>query len=49
MCNLSQEIRENATDHAIAGVIANMYGKGYASEQITEIVETSIEEVEAVI
>ena len=49
MYNLSQGIRENATDHAISGIIVNMYRKGYASEQITEIVETSVEEVKAVI
>ncbi len=49
MCNLSQGIRESATDHALAGVIMNMHRKGYTSEQIAEIVEKSVREVEAVI
>lgn len=49
MCNLSQGIRENATDNAINGVIMNMYRDGYSSEQIARIVEKTIEEVEAVI
>ena len=49
MCNLSQGIREKATDEANAKVIINMRKKGYTSEQIAEIVEKSIEEVEAVI
>ena len=49
MCNLSQGIRENATDNAIAGVIMNMHRDGYSSEQIARIVEKTIEEVEAVI
>ena len=49
MCNLSQGIRENATDNAIAGVIMNMHRKGYTLEQIAECVEKTIEEVEAVI
>ncbi|MEY8339518.1 hypothetical protein AALB16_16135 [Lachnospiraceae bacterium 62-35] len=49
MCNLSQGIRENATDNAIAGVIMNMHRKGYTIEQIAECVEKTIEEVEAVI
>ena len=45
MCNLGEGIRDNA----IADVIINMYKKGYPLEQITEIVEKSIEEVSAVI
>ncbi len=49
MCNLSQGIREKATDNAISGVIMNMYRKGYALEQIAEIVEKSAEEVKAII
>lgn len=49
MCNLSQGIREKATDNALAGVIMNMHKKGYTSEQIAEIVEKSVREVEAII
>ena len=49
MCNLSQGIRENATDNAITGVIMNMHRDGYSSEQIARIVEKTIEEVEAII
>ncbi len=49
MCNLSQGIRESATDNVVAGVIMNMHRKGYTLEQITECVEKTIEEVEAVI
>lgn len=49
MCNLSQGIRKNAADHALAGVIMNMYRKGYTSEQIAEIVEKTVKEVDAVI
>ena len=49
MCNLSQGIREKATDNALAGVIMNMHKKGYTSEQIAEIVEKSVMEVEALI
>lgn len=45
MCNLSQGIRDSEK----AKVIMNMHRKGYTSEQIAEIVEKSIEEVEAVI
>ncbi|MDE7203055.1 MAG: Rpn family recombination-promoting nuclease/putative transposase [Lachnospiraceae bacterium] len=45
MCNLSQGIVEK-TD---AKIILNMHRKGYTSEQIAEIVEKTIEEVEAVI
>ena len=49
MCNLSQGIRESATDNAIAGVIMNMHRDGYSPDQIARIVEKTIEEVEAVI
>ncbi|MDE7204673.1 MAG: hypothetical protein K2O91_22860 [Lachnospiraceae bacterium] len=45
MCNLSQGIRDNT----LVDVIMNMHRKGYTSEQIAEIVEKSIEEVEAII
>lgn len=45
MCNLSQGIVEK-TD---AKIILNMHRKGYTSEQIAEIVEKTVEEVEAVI
>lgn len=49
MCNLSQGIRETATDNAIADVIMNMHRKGYTLEQIAECVEKTMEEVKAVI
>ncbi len=49
MCNLSQGIREKEKDNTLAEVIMNMHRKGYTSEQIAEIVEKSIEEVEAII
>ncbi len=49
MCNLSQGIREDATDTANVKIIMNMHRKSYTSEQIAEIVEKSIEEVEAII
>ncbi len=49
MCNLSQGIREKATDNALADVIMTMHEKGYTSAQIAEIVKKTIEEVEAVI
>lgn len=45
MCNLSQGI----IDDANVKVVMNMHKKGYTSEQIAEIVEKSIEEVEAII
>ena len=45
MCNLSQGI----IDDANAKVVMNMHKKGYTSKQIAEIVEKSIEEVEAII
>lgn len=45
MCNLSQGIR----DAEKIKVIMNMYKKGYTTDQIAEIVEMSIEEVEAII
>lgn len=49
MCNLSQGIRETATDNAIADVIMNMHRKGYTLEQIAECVEKTMEEVNAII
>jgi len=53
MCNLSQGIREKgcAEDRVESetGFVLSMYRKGYSSEQIAEIVEKSVEEVEAVI
>jgi len=49
MCNLSQGIREDGRAEAEGKVILNMHRKGYSSEQIAEIVEKSVEEVEAVI
>jgi len=49
MCNLSQGIRENATNSAIAEIIMTMHDKGYTSVQIAEIVKKSVEEVETVI
>lgn len=49
MCNLSQGIRENATDNALAGVIMNMHREGYTLEQIARIVEKTTEEVNAII
>lgn len=45
MCNLSQGIRD---DEKIK-VIMNMHRKGYAPEQIAEIVEKTKGEVEAII
>ncbi len=49
MCNLSQGIRENATNSAIAEIIMTMHDKGYTSAQIAKIVKKSVEEVETVI
>lgn len=45
MCNLSQGIK----DAENAKIIMNMHKKGYTTEQISEIVEKSIEEVEIII
>ncbi len=49
MCNLSQGIREDATDEANAKIIMNMYRKGYTLEQIADVAEKSVEEIKAVI
>lgn len=45
MCNLSQRIK----DAENVKIIMNMHKLGYTSEQIAEVVEKSIDEVEAVI
>ena len=49
MCNLSQGIRENATDNAIAGVIMTMRNNNFTLEQIAVATSKSIEEVKAII
>ena len=49
MSNLSQGIREDATDEANAKIIMNMYKKGYTLEQIEDVVEKSIEEIKSII
>ena len=49
MSNLSQGIREAATDEANAKIIMNMYKKGYTLEQIADVVEKSIEEIKSII
>ena len=49
MCNLSQGIREKGRTEEGERIILNMHRKGYTPEQIAEIVEKTIEEVEAVI
>ncbi len=49
MCNLSQGIREKGRAESETGFILKMYRKGYALEQIAEIVEKSAEEVKAII
>lgn len=49
MSNLSQGIREDATDEANAKIIMNMYKKGYTLEQIADVVEKSIEEIKSII
>ena len=45
MCNLSTGIEEKATEK----FILNMYKKGYTLDQITDVAETSVAAVEAVI
>lgn len=45
----SQFLRERGGAEREEEIILNMHIKGYTSEQIAEIVEKSIEEVEAVI
>ena len=49
MCNLSQGIREDATDEANAKFIMNMHKKGYTLEQIADVAEKSVEEVKVII
>lgn len=49
MCNLSQGIRENAADNAIAGVIMNMYENNFTLEQIAVATKKSVEEIGAII
>ena len=49
MCNLSQGIRENATDNAIVGVIMNMYENNFTIDQIALATKKSVEEVKAII
>ena len=49
MCNLSQGIIERTEEKKDVKIILNMHKKGYTSEQIAEIVEKTIDEVEAVI
>ena len=49
MCNLSQGIRERGGAEREEKIILNMHIKGYTTEQIAEIVEKTIDEVEAVI
>lgn len=45
MCNLSQGIRDDVRTE----IIFNMYKKGYTLEQIADVVEKSVEEIQAVI
>lgn len=49
MCNLSQGIREAATDNAIAGVILNMHQNDFTLEQIAVATKKSVEEIRAII
>ena len=49
MCNLSQGIREDATDNAIAGVIMTMYNNNFTLEQIALATSKSVEEVKVII
>lgn len=49
MCNLSQGIREDATNEAITKIIMNMYKNGFTMEQIALAVNKSVEEIKAVI
>ena len=49
MSNLSQGIREDATDEVNVKIIMNMYKKGYTLEQIADVVEKSIEEIKSII
>lgn len=49
MCNLSQGIRENATDNAIAGIIMTMYNNNFTLDQIALATSKSIQEIKLVI
>lgn len=49
MCNLSQGIREDAIDEAIAGVIMNMRKNNFTLEQIAVATNKSVEEVRTII
>ncbi len=53
MCNLNTGIEEKATEKATEKTsekfILNMYKKGYTSDQIADVAETSVAAVEAVI
>ncbi len=49
MCNLSQGIKEKATDNAIMGVIINMYENNFTIDQIALATKKSVEEVKAII
>ena len=53
MCNLGQGIEDRATERATEKanekVVWNMYQEGYTLEQISRVVEISIDEVEKVI
>ncbi|MDE5938894.1 MAG: Rpn family recombination-promoting nuclease/putative transposase [Lachnospiraceae bacterium] len=49
MCNLSQGIRETATDNAIADVIINMYENQFTFDQIAVATKKSVKEVKAII
>lgn len=49
MCNLSQGIRENATDNAVEEIIINMYENNFTLEQIAVATKRSVENVSAVI
>ena len=53
MCNLGQGIEDRATERATEKtnekVVWNMYQEGYALDQISKVVEISIDEVEKII
>lgn len=49
MCNLSQGIRENATDNAIVDIIINMYENNFTIDQIALATKKSVEEIKNII
>lgn len=49
MCNLSQGIRENATDNAIVDIIINMYENDFTIDQIALATKKSVEEIKNII